>query len=211
MTTTTNVGKSTNIAWHAGHIPREVFEQRHGQKGCVVWFTGLSASGKSTIARAAERALFQRGLFTYVLDGDNVRHGLNSDLGFSSEDRQENIRRIAHVSELFMQAGIVTLSAFISPFLRDRQLAREIVGNDRFLEIYVQASVETCASRDPKGLYVKAMKGEIKDFTGVSSPYEPPLHPSLTLQTGELSIEQCAARVMALLEKRGFIPGDVSP
>ena len=200
-----------HITWQESHVRRELFEQRHGQRGCVMWFTGLSASGKSTIARALEHVLFHRGLFTYVLDGDNVRHGLNADLAFSREDRQENIRRIAHVSELFMQAGIVTLSAFISPFQRDRQLAREIVGNDRFLEVFVDASVETCAARDPKGLYQKAMKGEIKDFTGVSSPYEPPTSPALVLKTAEFPLEHCVARCVSMLEHKGFIPGDVSP
>ncbi len=200
-----------NLTWHPGLIPREVFEQRLGQKGCVVWFTGLSGSGKSTVARSVEHALFTRGIHCYVLDGDNVRHGLCGDLGFSPEDRTENIRRVAHVSELFMQAGIVTLTAFISPYERDRLAAREIVGQERFLEVFIDADVETCAARDPKGLYRKAFAGEIKELTGVSAPYEAPERPELRLPTGELSLEQCIERSIALLEHRGFIPGEVSP
>jgi adenylyl-sulfate kinase len=200
-----------HITWHESPVPRELFEQRHGQRGCVMWFTGLSASGKSTIARSLEHTLFQRGLFTFVLDGDNVRHGLNADLAFSREDRHENIRRIAHVSELFMQAGLVTLSAFVSPYERDRQLAREIVGNDRFLEVFVDASLDLCKERDPRGLYAKATRGEIENFTGISAPYEAPKNPALVLDTGTLSLERCVGRCVSLLEHKGFIPGDVSP
>jgi adenylylsulfate kinase len=200
-----------HITWQESPVSRELFEQRHGQRGCVMWFTGLPASGKSTIARSLEHALFQRGLFTFVLDGDNVRHGLNADLGFSREDRHENIRRTAHVAELFMQSGIVTLSAFVSPFERDRQLAREIVGNDRFLEVFVEASVDICKERDPRGLYKKALRGEIESFTGISSPYEAPKNPALVLNTSSLTLETCVQRSLSLLEHKGFIPGDVSP
>lgn len=200
-----------NLTWHPSLIPREVFEQRLGQKGCVVWFTGLSGSGKSTIARSVEHALFARGIHCYVLDGDNVRHGLCGDLGFSPEDRSENIRRVAHVSELFMQAGIVTLTAFISPYREDRAHARAIVGEERFLEVFVDADVETCAARDPKGLYQKAFAGEIKEMTGVSAPYEAPARPDLRLPTAELSLTDCILKTIALLEHRGFIPGEVSP
>ncbi len=203
--------KENNLTWDHCLIPRAVFEQRLGQKGCVVWFTGLSGAGKSTLARRVEHALFANGRHCYVLDGDNVRHGLNGDLGFSPEARAENIRRISHVAELFMQAGIITLTAFISPYRADRDRAREVVGKERFLEVFVDADVATCASRDPKGLYKKAFAGEIKDFTGVSAPYEAPEAPELVLKTGELGIDACVARTLRLLEHGGFIPGEVSP
>lgn len=200
-----------NLTWHCGFISREVYEQRLGQKGCVVWFTGLSGAGKSTVARCVEHALFSRGVHCYVLDGDNVRHGLCGDLGFTPEDRAENIRRISHTAELFMQAGIITLTAFISPYRADRDLAREVVGDDRFLEVFIDADVETCAKRDPKGLYKKAFAGEIRNFTGVSAPYEAPEKPELVLKTGELDVGACIERTVRLLEHRGFIPGEVSP
>lgn len=194
-----------NLTWHAGHVTREALEERLGQKGCVLWFTGLSGSGKSTLARAVEQALFARGVHSYVLDGDNLRHGLCGDLGFSPADRTENIRRVAHVAELFVQAGLVTLTAFISPYRADRERARAIVGDERFLEVYVEADLETCAARDPKGLYRRAFAGEIREMTGVSAPYEAPEHPALRLPTGERSLQLCVGDTLALLERRGFI------
>jgi adenylyl-sulfate kinase len=200
-----------NLTWDECLIPRAVFEQRLGQKGCVVWFTGLSGAGKSTLARRVEHALFHSGRHCYVLDGDNVRHGLNADLGFSPEARAENIRRVAHVAELFMQAGIITLTAFISPYRADRARARAVVGDERFLEVFVDADVETCAERDTKGLYKRAFAGELKDFTGVSAPYEAPEAAELVLKTGELAVDDCVARTLRLLERGGFIPGEVSP
>ncbi len=166
------------------------------QSGLVVWFTGLSASGKSTIAVEVEKQLNQRGLATYRLDGDNVRHGLNSDLGFSPEDRKENIRRIAEVAALFKEAAVITLASFISPYQESRDFARQRAGDDNFIEVYVKADVETCAQRDPKGLYEKAKQGEIENFTGVSAPYEEPEDPELVIDTVELSLEESVEKVV---------------
>ncbi len=166
------------------------------QKGMVVWFTGLSGSGKSTIAVEVEKRLYEEGFATYLLDGDNIRHGLNANLGFSTEDREENIRRIAEVSALFKDAGLITLVSFISPFKQSRQFAKERVGSDYFIEVYVKADVETCAKRDPKGLYEKAKNGIIKDFTGISSPYEAPEKPDVMMDTSVLTIEECTQKVL---------------
>lgn len=196
--------KSTNITWHLGEVDQEKREVLHGHKGAVLWFTGLSGSGKSTLANAVEGVLHERGCHTYVLDGDNVRHGLNNNLEFSDEDRQENIRRIGEVSRLFSDAGVLTLTAFISPFQSDRAVVRNLIG-DRFVEVYVQASVEVCESRDPKGLYKKARAGEIAEFTGISSPYEAPENPELVVDTGELSLEACVDFVIEYLKSSGMI------
>lgn len=196
--------KSTNITWHLGEVDRTKREAMKGHKGAVLWFTGLSGSGKSTLANAVELELHNRGCHTYILDGDNVRHGLNKNLTFSDEDRMENIRRIGEVARLFSDAGILTLTAFISPFRSDRAVVRELLG-DRFVEVHVKASVEVCESRDPKGLYQKARAGEIKDFTGISSPYEAPESPEIAVDTGELSIEESVAQVIGYLNDAGLI------
>lgn len=197
--------KATNITWHEGHITRSDRERLNGHRGAVVWFTGLSGSGKSTIARALEEALFERSVRSYVLDGDNIRHGLNRNLGFSPEDRQENIRRIGEVAKLFAEAGLIAITAFISPYRTDRDQARAISSAD-FLEIYVECPLAVCESRDPKGLYQKARAGVIPEFTGISAPYEPPLHPELVLDTAVLSVNEAVGRVLELLEQRGIIP-----
>lgn len=173
-----------------------------GHKGLVLWFTGLSGSGKSTIANALEVALIKRKIHTYTLDGDNVRLGLNSNLTFSPEDRTENIRRIAEVSRLMFDAGLVVLSAFVSPYLKDRDRVRQIVGASHFIEIYINTPLEECERRDVKGLYAKARKGEIKDFTGISAPYEAPTHPELEIKTKELSIDDCVSKILDFLEQK---------
>ncbi len=172
---------------------------RNGHSGCVVWLTGLSGSGKSTIAIELERQLFNLGGQVYVLDGDNMRHGLGSDLGFSHEDRKENIRRAGEVAKLFADAGMICITAFISPYRSDRELARSIAPRGKFLEVYLNASLEVCEQRDPKGLYAKARAGEIKDFTGISAPYEPPPHPEINLFTDRCTVDECVAAVLAEL------------
>lgn len=194
-----------NLHWHAGLVTPEDRRRLLGQTGCVVWFTGLSGSGKSTVAHAVERALVDAGRVAYVLDGDNVRHGLNANLGFSAEDRVENIRRVAHVARLFADAGVVLLTAFISPFRSGRDAARAIVGPDRFIETYLDVPVSVCEGRDPKGLYRKARAGEITEFTGVSSPFEPPLSPALALDTARLDLSLCVSGVLTYLTKEGFL------
>ena len=196
---------SRNIVRHEGAISRRDRERLLGQRGCVVWFTGLSGSGKSTVSRVVEEQLTAAGRLVYVLDGDNVRHGLCADLGFSDADRTENIRRIGHVADLMADTGAIVLTAFISPFRADRQQVRDVVGDDDFLEVYVDAPLAVCESRDPKGLYKKARTGEIPEFTGISSPYEPPQSPAVHLKTGDLSLDECAAAVRATLEQRGFL------
>lgn len=197
--------KSTNITWHVGDIDREDRERLNGHKAVVLWFTGLSGSGKSTLAHAVENALFERGCRTYVLDGDNIRHGLNKDLGFSPEDREENIRRIGEVANLFVDAGVIALTAFISPYRSDRDKARAIAGEGRFFEIYVQCDLSVCEERDTKGLYKKARAGEIPEFTGISAPYEEPTAAELVVNTGPETIEESAAKVLELLKERGII------
>lgn len=194
--------KATNITWHAGTVTREERLALTKQSPCCVWLTGLSACGKSTIAVALEQVLIQRGHLAYVLDGDNIRHGLNKNLGFSPEDRTENIRRIGEVSKLFVDAGLIVMTSFISPYRADRDLVRGLMKPGEFVEVHVDAPVEVCAKRDPKGLYEKAMKGEIKGFTGVSpdAPYEAPLKPELKLNTAELSVEQCVQAILDFLK-----------
>jgi adenylylsulfate kinase len=198
--------KATNIVWHAGNVNRADREKINGHKGCTVWFTGLSGSGKSTIAVAVEKALWDRGVRAYILDGDNIRHGLNSNLGFSPEDRTENIRRIGEVAKLFTDAGIVALTAFISPYRADRDKVRALMGAGDFVEVYVDCPVEECEKRDVKGLYAKARAGQIKEFTGISAPYEAPGKPELVLRTAELSEQQSTDAVMRYLEENGYIP-----
>jgi adenylylsulfate kinase len=194
--------KATNITWHHGDITREDREKSNGHRSLVLWFTGLSASGKSTLAQAVQTTLFERGCKTYVLDGDNVRHGLNKDLGFSPEDREQNIRRIGEVSKLFCDAGVIVLTAFISPYRADRDKARAING-DAFVEVYVKCDLAVCETRDPKGLYKKARAGQLPEFTGISAPYEAPENAELVIDTGVESLEESSARVVAFLEQRG--------
>jgi len=197
--------KSANIFWHHGKLTNEDRVKHLGQKGAVVWFTGLSASGKSTVAREVELALVENKKGSYVLDGDNIRHGLNSNLGFSPDDRKENIRRIGEVAKLFCEANVVVLTAFISPYKADRDLARKLVPEGQFFEIFCDAPIEKCEERDPKGLYKKAKAGEIKEFTGISAPYEAPDKPELVLKTGEETLEQSTRRVLDLLASKGII------
>ena len=198
--------KATNITWHEATVTVEDREKLLNQKGCVIWFTGLSGSGKSTLANAVEQVLHQQRHHTYVLDGDNVRHGLNKNLGFSPEDREENIRRIGEVAKLFADAGTIVMTAFISPYRADRDQARALIAEDRFVEVFVDCPLEVCEERDTKGLYKKARAGEIKEFTGISAPYEPPLNPEVTVNTAALSVEECAHAVVNALVKAGLVP-----
>jgi adenylylsulfate kinase len=200
----TNI-KATNITWHEGHVKRETREAFLNQNGALIWFTGLSGSGKSTIAYTLEHALVQRGHLAYVLDGDNIRHGLNKNLGFSAEDRQENIRRIGEVGKLFVDTGVITLTAFISPYAQDRDVARETVGAGDFFEVFCDTPLAVCEERDPKGLYKKARAGEIKGFTGIDDPYEAPEKPELTLDSNTKSIDDLADEVIAYLVSKGFL------
>jgi adenylylsulfate kinase len=197
-----DVVRATNVVWHDAEITREDRERLNGHKSVLLWFTGLSGSGKSTLAHRVETALFERGCRTYVLDGDNIRHGLNKDLGFSPQDREENIRRIGEVAKLFVDAGVIVMTAFISPYRADRDKARAING-DSFIEIYVKCPLEVCEQRDPKGLYKKARAGQIPEFTGISAPYEEPLQPELVIDTAELNLDESAAKVIQYLEDRG--------
>ena len=202
----TNKGASTNIAWHHASVDRAARAEQRGHRSAILWFTGLSGSGKSTLANAVNQALFERGLACYVLDGDNIRHGLCKDLGFSDADREENIRRIGEVSKLFLDAGVVVLTAFVSPFKADRDRARSLVENGDFVEIHCAADLSVCEERDTKGLYAKARAGEIKEFTGISSPYEAPENPELRVDTGSQSLEACVELVINHLREAGVIP-----
>lgn len=193
--------KATNVTWHEHKVSKEEREKLLKQKGVVLWFTGLSGSGKSTIANEVAYKLHLMGHMTYVLDGDNIRHGLNKDLGFSPEDRNENIRRISEVAHLFADSGVIAITAFISPYRKFRNFCRELVGEGRFLEIYTKASLETCEKRDPKGLYKKAREGIIKDFTGINAPYEEPETPELVIDTDKYDIEESAELVMKKLRE----------
>jgi adenylylsulfate kinase len=204
-TTEVSKTKSTNLTWHEGQVSRTDRQSLLGQRGCTIWLTGLSGSGKSTIAVAAEKALKDLGRLTYILDGDNIRMGLNSNLGFSPDDRTENIRRIGEVSKLFTDAGIIVFSSFISPYRADRDAIREIMGDGDFVEVWVDASVETCEGRDVKGLYKKARAGEIPEFTGISAPYEEPTKPELVLDTNRLSVDESVAQVLSFLQKNGYL------
>ena len=197
--------KSKNLTWHDGQVSRDDREKKLNQKGCTIWLTGLSGSGKSTIAVAAEQVLAERGHLTYILDGDNIRMGLNSNLGFSPDDRTENIRRIGEVSKLFTDAGVICFTSFISPYRDDRDAVREIMSDGDFVEAWVQASVETCEGRDVKGLYKKARAGEIPEFTGISAPYEEPNNAEVILDTNGQSIEDSVAALVAYLEKAGYL------
>jgi adenylylsulfate kinase len=199
------MNKATNVVWHAHNVTREDRTRLLRQKPCILWFTGLSGSGKSTLANALEGELHRAGHNSYLLDGDNVRHGLNKDLGFSDNDRIENIRRIGEVAKLFVDSGLIVLTAFISPFRADRRMVRDLVESGEFIEVYVRAPLEVCEGRDPKGLYAKARKGEIKHFTGIDSPYEEPEAPELTLDTGVDDIKTCTEKMIALLRERGYL------
>ncbi|MFU8885706.1 MAG: adenylyl-sulfate kinase [Cyanobacteriota bacterium] len=202
----TTEGNSTNIAWHHTSVDRAAWAQQRSHRSAILWFTGLSGAGKSTLANAVNAALFAQGLACYVLDGDNIRHGLCKDLGFSDADREENIRRIGEVAKLFVDAGVVALTAFVSPFKADRDKVRALVPTGDFIEIHCAADLGVCEQRDTKGLYAKARAGEIKEFTGISSPYEAPEHPELRVDTGSQSLEQGVAQVLAYLQTAGIIP-----
>ena len=198
--------RATNIVWHQGAVNREDRQRLNGHRGCTVWLTGLSGAGKSTIAVDLEKRLLERGVRTYILDGDNVRHGLNKNLGFSPEDRTENIRRIGEVAKLFTDAGMVALTAFISPYRADRDQVRGLMAAGDFIEVFVDCPVDVCEQRDVKGLYKKARAGEIKEFTGVSAPYEAPLRPELALDTSAQSVEESAKQILAYLERQRIVP-----
>ncbi|MEE2753795.1 MAG: adenylyl-sulfate kinase [Candidatus Latescibacterota bacterium] len=195
--------KATNVVWHEGQVGRDKRETLLDQKGCLVWLTGLSASGKSTIAFATEHILVERNRLAYVLDGDNIRHGISKNLGFSAEDRTENIRRIGEVGKLFADAGLITFASFISPYREDRDEVRGLMADGEFIEVFIDAPVELCEERDPKGMYVKARTGEIPDFTGISAPYEAPESPEIVIKTADCTPEEAAGQIIALLEKMG--------
>jgi adenylylsulfate kinase len=197
--------KSKHITWSHSHVDRQEREKLLGHGACTVWFTGLSGSGKSTVATTVERVLVERGMAAYVLDGDNIRHGLNANLGFSPEDRTENIRRIGEVAKLFNDAGVIVLTAFISPYRADRDSVRDTLPDGEFLEVFVDCPLEECERRDAKGLYEKARAGTIPEFTGISAPYEEPLKPELVLRTAKQDVDPCAQAVLDLLHSRGFL------
>jgi len=199
------IQKATNITWHHGAITKEDRERLLNQKGVVIWFTGLSGSGKSTLAHAVEERLFETGHLSFVLDGDNIRHGLNKNLGFSPQDREENIRRIGEVAGLFAQAGMIAMTAFISPYRIDRDKARALLGDGEFIEVFVKVPLEVAEERDPKGLYKKARAGEVKEFTGISAPYEEPLSPELVIDTSQFDLVQSTEMVLSYLNDRGII------
>lgn len=200
----------STVVFHHGNISREERERMLGQRGTLVWITGLSGAGKSTIARALEARLCAEGHLAYVLDGDNLRHGLNADLTFSARDREENVRRTGEVGALLVDAGLIAIAALISPFQRDRDRVRSIVGADRFVEIFVDVPLEVCETRDPKGMYAAAREGRIADFTGISSPYEQPAAPALTLRAAEQDVDECVALVHSELRRRGCFSPDPS-
>ena len=205
---TYNVGAATNIKWHESPVTREARERRLNQRGCVLWMTGLSGSGKSTVAFTLEHLLHEKGKTCYVLDGDNLRHGLNKDLGFSAESREENIRRIGEVAKIFAQAGIITMVSIISPYAKDRNRAREAMENKDFVEVYMKIPLAVCEQRDPKGLYRKARSGEIKGFTGIDAPYEAPQSPEITLhvsKSGEKTPQDMAHELLRYLEENRYL------
>jgi adenylylsulfate kinase len=197
--------KSQHIVWHPGAVTREDRERIRGHRGATIWLTGLSGSGKSTIAVELEKRLWDRGIHAFILDGDNVRHGLNKDLGFSPADRTENIRRIGEVAKLFTEAGMIVVTAFISPYRADREQVRTIMRDGDFVEVYVECALDVCEQRDPKGLYKKARAGQIPEFTGISAPYEAPLEAELVIRSDQLSIDDSVGHLLAMLEQRGTI------
>ena len=196
---------SPNVVWHGAKVTRERREQLHQHRGAVLWFTGLPSAGKSTVANELDDALHRMGLRSYVLDGDNVRHGLCGDLGFTDQDREENIRRVTEVARLFLDAGTIVMGAFVSPIRRDRERARSLFRHGDFLEIYCRCPLDVCEDRDPKGLYRRALLGVVKNFTGVSAPYEEPINPELVLDTGTHSVQHCVQQLVALLREREII------
>lgn len=203
------MSKSTNVFWHDNHVLRADREARQGHPTAVIWLTGLSGSGKSTLANELDWRLFERGVSSYVLDGDNIRHGLNGDLGFSPEARTENIRRIGEVAKLFADAGTIAITAFISPYREDRDRVRALLDRaEDFVEIYVEAPLEVCEERDPKGLYKKARAGEIPEFTGISAPYEAPDRPEIVVNTAEADVAACVDRIIDVLVERGYVPAE---
>ncbi|KKM19809.1 hypothetical protein LCGC14_1651840 [marine sediment metagenome] len=197
--------KDDNVVWHSHEVTKQSRSQQKKQKPCILWFTGLSASGKSTVADALEQKLFEMGHHTYLLDGDNVRHGLNKDLGFSDRERVENIRRIGETAKLFTDAGLIVLSAFISPFRSDRQMVRSLVEKTEFVEIFMSTPLRVCENRDPKGLYKKARDGQIKNFTGIDSEYEVPVSPEITLNTDESDVNECVNNIIDFLKSNEII------
>ena len=197
--------KSSNIIYHQATVTRQRRNKLNEHRSVVLWFTGLSGSGKSTLAHALEEKLFQKGCRTFVLDGDNVRHGLNSNLDFSESDRTENIRRISEVSKLMLESGLIVMTAFISPFNRDRNEARKLISNDDFIEIYCKASLDVCEARDVKGLYKRARAGEIKNYTGIDSPYEEPENPELTINTNDETLDNSVSKILSFLEQNFLI------
>jgi len=197
--------KTENTVWHQQHISKKQRASLKKQKPCLLWYTGLSGSGKSTVANAVDALLFKLGCHSYLLDGDNVRHGLNGDLGFSDDSRVENIRRIGEVSKLFLDAGLIVSTAFISPFAQDRASARAKLEADEFIEVYIDTPINICEQRDPKGLYKKARAGEIKDFTGIDSSYDVPQSPEIHVKTAEQTIQACAEQIVSYLAEQGFI------
>ncbi len=199
------MAKPTNITWHETSISKENRREKNGHGSCALWFTGLSGSGKSTIANAVSNELFRQGISEYVLDGDNIRHGLNKDLGFSDYDRTENIRRIGEVAKLFVDSGKVVTTAFISPFRSDRDQVRALFEDGDFIEVFVQCPIEECERRDPKQLYAKARRGEIKDFTGIDSPYEGPEQPEITLHSDQVTVEEAVEQVFTYLREKNII------
>ena len=194
-----------NLLWHNANISKEQRAKIKNQKPCIIWFTGLSGSGKSTLGNMLEKKLYELGCHTYLLDGDNVRHGLNSDLGFDKKSRVENIRRIGEVAKLFVESGCIILTAFISPYLDDRQIVRDLVKEDEFIEIYVDVPLEVCEKRDPKGFYKKARAGEIDNFTGISSPYEVPINPEIKIQNDKIDIEKNIDKIILYLKEKGYL------
>lgn len=199
------MGRNTNITWHYSTITKQDRQSLNGHKSCVLWFTGLSGSGKSTLANAVDHSLYLEQCKSYVLDGDNIRHGLNKDLSFKKEDRQENIRRIGEVARLFVDSGQIVTTAFISPFREDREMVRKMFPENEFIEVFVDCPIDVCEVRDPKGLYRKARNGEIPNFTGISSPYEAPNQPEITIRTDELSIGQSVDKIITYLKAKKIL------
>lgn len=199
------LAQSNQVVWHNHSVSKQRRAAQKNQKPCILWFTGFSGSGKSSVANAVEAKLYERGRHSYLLDGDNVRHGLNKGLGFSTEDRIENIRRVGELSKLFLDAGLIVLTAFISPFRTERRLVRDLVSEDEFIEIFIDTPLSACEQRDPKGLYKKARAGEIKNFTGIDSPYEIPEHAEIVVKNDQISVEAAADQIVRYLEDKGYV------